>query len=428
MSTSSPVPPAEGRTAPWWRRWADTPGTAVAVLTAGFLGLTEVAFSVPSGPDLSVGYAFLGLLLMLVALAAAAALVRRRRYPVAVCLGTAVAGALMPVGALAALIALPWVLATATRRIAAWCTAAVGAAVAASLVRDWRREGDAVMWATTDAATGERMYLTGGGYVAMGAAVLAVAVVVGLVRRFGDAARTARRAAAESEQQAATLRTQAAQLRTELTRQEERELIAREMHDTVAHHLSLVSLHAAALEVTADDPGTDVTGSARSMRSSAHRALEEMRVLIASLRTAGDDSADRYAGPAPRLVDLVALIDEARSAGADIGATVFVDGGDDAPPALTRAVYRVVQESLTNAVKHAPGTRVEVDLRARPGDGVDVTVANGLVNDVPDGPGGAGLIGMRERAVALGGRFEAGPRDGRFVVRVHLPWPAATHP
>jgi len=160
------------------------------------------------------------------------------------------------------------------------------------------------------------------------------------------------------------------------------------------------------------------------MRSSAHRALDEMRTLISSLRTVGGDSAERYGGPAPRLADLVALLDEARHAGVDIGATVFVDGGDDAPPALTRGVYRVVQESLTNAMKHAPGARVDVDLRARPGDGVDVVVSNPLVADVSATAGGAGLVGMGERAAALGGRFDAGPDDGRFVVRVHLPWPA----
>ena len=423
MSTSPAAAAPDRRAAPWWRRWADTLGTAAAVLTAGFMGLTDMAFGVPSGPDVAPVYVLLALLLILLAVAAGVALIWRRRHPVPVCLGTAAVAILMPVGALAPLIALPWVLATATRRTAGWCTAATGAAVAAVLTRDWRREGDAVLWAA-DTAGGERSYLTGAGYVAFGAAVLAVAVVAGLVRRFGTAARTARRAADESERQAATLRTQAADLRTELTRQEERELIAREMHDTVAHQLSLVSLHAAALEVAADDPGTDVPEAARSMRSSAHRALDEMRTLISSLRTVGGDSAERYGGPAPRLADLVALLDEARHAGVDIGATVFVDGGDDAPPALTRGVYRVVQESLTNAMKHAPGARVDVDLRARPGDGVDVVVSNPLVADVSATAGGAGLVGMGERAAALGGRFDAGPDDGRFVVRVHLPWPA----
>ncbi|MCC2314191.1 sensor histidine kinase [Cellulomonas xiejunii] len=423
MSTSPAAAAPDRRAAPWWRRWADTPGTAVAVLTAGFLGMAEVAFGVPSGPDVAPTYALLGFLLMLVAVAVGAALIWRRRLPVPVCLGTAAAAVLVPVGALAPLIALPWVLATAGRRTAAWCTAATGAAVVAAMARDWRREGDAVMWAAENAG-GERTYLTGAGYVGFGAGVLAVAVVVGLVRRFRAAARSARRAADESERQAATLRAQAADLRTELTRQEERELIAREMHDTVAHQLSLVSLHAAALEVAADDPGTDVPEAARSMRSSAHRALDEMRALISSLRTVGGDSAERYGGPAPRLADLVALLDEARHAGVDIGATVFVDGGDDAPPALTRGVYRVVQESLTNAMKHAPGARVDVDLRARPGDGVDVVVSNPLVADVSATAGGAGLVGMGERAAALGGRFDAGPDDGRFVVRVHLPWPA----
>ena len=131
------------------------------------------------------------------------------------------------------------------------------------------------------------------------------------------------------------------------------------------------------------------------------------------------------AGPAPRLADLPVLLDDARGAGVDIGATVFVDGGDTAPPALTRAVYRVVQEALTNAMKHAPGARVHVDLRARPGGGVDVTVRNALAPaDAGGAPpsAGAGLVGMSERAQALGGRLTARVERDEYVVRAHLPW------
>ena len=158
-----------------------------------------------------------------------------------------------------------------------------------------------------------------------------------------------------------------------LFRSDERELIAREMHDTVAHNLSVMSLQASALEVTTDDP--DVADAARTMRSSAHRALDEMRALITSLR----EGSEQYTGSAPALGDLAALLDDARSSGVDLAATVFVSDADSAPPALTRAVYRVVQEALTNVMKHAPGARADVDVRARPGDGVDLTDRKSVV-------------------------------------------------
>ncbi|WP_087508647.1 sensor histidine kinase [Cellulomonas iranensis] len=420
----APVTRTTPRGAPWWRPVLAHAGTVVAVVVALFFGMGDAAFAggVQGVSGVRLVLAVLG---MVAAVGAAVALVWRRQHAVAICLAAAGVAVVLPVSGCAALLALPWVLASARTRTAVGCTAATGAAVGASLARDWSREGADVMWSVVDEATGRRSYLPAGGYVAFGVVALGLAVAAGLVRRSGAAARAAREVAADEARRSAQLRTQADHLRSELTRQDERELIAREMHDTVAHHLSLVSLHAAALEVTADDPGTDVPEAARSMRSSAHRALEEMRSLITTLRTAGETLAEQYAGPAPRLADLPVLLDDARGAGVDIGATVFVDGGDAAPPALTRAVYRVVQESLTNAMKHAPGARVHVDLRARPGAGVDVVVRNRLAADgggssVPSA--GAGLVGMSERAQALGGSLTAGVERDEYVVRAHLPW------
>ena len=135
------------------------------------------------------------------------------------------------------------------------------------------------------------------------------------------------------------------------------------------------------------------------------------------------DGAQQYPRSAPALGDLAALLDEARSSGVDLAATVFVTDADSAPPALTRAVYRVVQEALTNVMKHAPGARADVDVRARPGDGVDLTVRNALTADALGVPGsGSGSVGVRGRCAARAGTFSAGVEDGRFVVRAHLPW------
>ncbi len=366
-------------------------------------------------------------LALLGAFAVGISMVWRARWPLAVCVGTAVAALVMPLDPLGPLIALSWVIATAGRRQIAVATAAAVTALVVASARDLARTGDKVLFSAVSEDGGSRQYLTPMGYSILATVLLAAAVGVGLARRYRASAHAALATASAEHHRAEVLRTQAAELRTELSRQDERELIAREMHDTVAHQLSLVSLHASALEVTADDPGTDVGEAARSMRISAHLALDEMRTLIASLRTAGDAFAEQYAGPAPRLDDLPRLVDDARSAGVDIGATVFVQQSDDAPPALTRAVYRVVQESLTNAMKHAPGARVDVDVRARPGDGVAVTVRNALGPGAGRGGGaGAGLVGMRERAEALGGTFAAGAEGATFAVRVHLPWAPPT--
>ncbi|MGN7702065.1 sensor histidine kinase [Cellulosimicrobium sp. 22601] len=408
------------------RRFWSAAGTAVAVAATFFVGVLGMSFDATRhGPQISGGQLGLAILWIVLAACVSAAVVWRIRSPLAVCLGTAAAGILTPVGALAPLLALPFVLAREQRRpVLAGAVAATAAAVGASFWRDAARGGDAVIFSFRPTDGGETSYLAPAGYVVIGALLVAVSVGAGLVRRYAGRAHVAQQTAAVETRRAETLRTHAEdlrsqtdQLRTEISRQDERELIAREMHDTVAHNLSVMSLQASALEVTTDDP--EVVDAARTMRSSAHRALEEMRALITSLR----DGAEQYTGSAPALGDLATLLDDARSSGVDLAATVFVTDADSAPPALTRAVYRVVQEALTNVMKHAPGARADVDVRARPGDGVDLAVRNALTADASGVPGsGNGIVGMRERCEALDGTFSAGVEDGRFVVRAHLPW------
>jgi signal transduction histidine kinase len=395
-------------------------GTVAAVLTAGFSSLVAVAFAgnAATAAGGTQAWAILG---MLVGLLGAAALVWRARYPLPICLATSAAALLLPLDAFAPLLALTWVIARRPRAQAWGAGVAVAAATAMSLWRDEAREGDAVIFSSTNQA-GDTTYLTTAGYVVLGVLLLGVAVAAGLARRYAGHAHRAAGVAAEQTRTAQALR-------TELSRQEEREAIAREMHDTVAHHLSLVSLHAAALEVTAGDPATDVPAAARSMREAAHRALEEMRTLVASLRDATEAPEP---GTAPALAELPRLVGDARDAGADVTATLYVADEAQAPPALARAVYRIVQESLTNVLKHAPGERVEIDVRAARGPGVDVVVRNRMPAVPPadagsplaGAGGGAGLLGMSERARALGGTFEAGAADGWFAVRAHLPWSA----
>ncbi|PRZ08605.1 signal transduction histidine kinase [Isoptericola sp. CG 20/1183] len=397
-------------------------GTVGAVVVTWFCAVTGWAMAAPdvmTGAGLAVE-----VLWFFVAGGVATAMVWRQRYPVVVCLATAVVGIVSPLGAVAPLIALPWVVARTDWRRSLLCGAATAAALVATFWRDGSRTAENVIFSATLEDGGPTTYMSPLGYTILGALALGLAVGVGLLRRLAtraDADADAARAVAAAEAgRAATWQQQSQSLQTELTRQEERELIAREMHDTVAHQLSLMSLQASVLEVSSDDG--EVGDAARSMRASAHHALEEMRTLITSLREGADD----YGARSWSLDDLGDLLESARERGVDLVATVFVSDGDDAPATLTRTVYRVVQESLTNATKHAPGTRVAVQVRARPRDGIDITVRNPPASALtPDAvPGsGAGIVGMRERCEALDGSFDAGWQDdGTFLVRAHLPW------
>ncbi len=422
------MPPPGPPRRPAWRAVLTDPrdsrlrsvlGTIGACLVSVSSSLVAVAFAGNAATHTG-GSQLMPLLGAFAGLAAAVALAWRQRYSIQVCLGSAMLALVFPLDAFASLLALTWVIARRPRGDAIGGGIAAALATSVSLWRDARRPGQDQILSSTD-ADGRTTYLVTGGYVALGVLLLGVAVAVGLARRYAETARSATGAAAESERTAA-------ELRTELSRQEERDLVAREMHDSVAHGLSLVSLQASALEATAGDAATDVPAVARSIRDNAHRALEEMRTLVASLR---DASTATQPGPAPALAELPRLVDDARAAGAAVSATLFVTDQHEAPAALTRAVYRIVQESLTNALKHAPGAPVEVDVRAGRGTGVDVVVRNRLGPPTAPGTpvpgGGAGLRGMAERAQALGGTFDAGPAEGWFVVRAHLPW-ACTGP
>ncbi|MBN8883493.1 MAG: hypothetical protein J0H73_14405 [Salana multivorans] len=413
------------------RRVLSVAGTVAAVVLVGFLGLS---FAVVPAPPTDGDLPPLLLWHMTgaaAAVGAAVAMVWRSSRPVPVLLATAAATLVLPIGPLAPVVALPWVLARGSRRTIAWAIPLTGVAVAVALGYDAVRPGDSALLALNDEA-GAPVTPSAVAYAVIGVLLLGGAVLAGLWRRSLAAVGVAQDVAQEAVQHSV-------ELRRELTRQEEREHIAREMHDTVAHHLSLLSLHAAALEVTSQDPL--VPDAARSMRSSAHQALEEMRGLITSLR----DSADGgYTGAPPTLADLGRLVADARAAGVEIAASIDVPapgaGVPEVPVAVTRAVYRIVQESLTNALKHASGSGVSVQVEAAPGRGVSVAVVSWLPVDrgardagVDDasrlasrpslGAGaGAGIVGMRERATALGGSLAAGRHADLWVVRAWLPW------
>ncbi|MET7872305.1 sensor histidine kinase [Streptomyces cyaneofuscatus] len=217
-----------------------------------------------------------------------------------------------------------------------------------------------------------------------------------------------------------------AELRAEQAQRLAREAIAREMHDVLAHRLTLLSVHAGALEFRPDAPTAEIARAAGVIRDSAHEALQDLREIIGVLRGPGDTGEGER--PQPTLATLDGLIDESRRAGMKVTVDQRVAAPEDAPAATGRTVYRIAQECLTNARKHAPGTEVTVTVTGGPGDGLTIEVANPAPTEpferVPGS--GQGLIGLTERATLAGGRLEHGPTpDGGFVVRARLPWPAA---
>ncbi|MEU8044312.1 histidine kinase [Micromonospora echinofusca] len=218
------------------------------------------------------------------------------------------------------------------------------------------------------------------------------------------------------------------QLRVAQARHLERTRIAREMHDVLAHRISLLSLHAGALEFRPDAPPEEVARAAGVIRGSAHAALQDLREVIGVLR-AETVTAEDPERPQPTLGDLPALVEESRAAGVRVGVRDVVTAGEQVPAAVGRSVYRIVQEGLTNARKHAVGAAVTVDVAGAPGDGLTVEVRNrwpvGGVAD-PAIPGaGTGLVGIAERVSLAGGRLEYGRDDsGDFRLAAWLPWPA----
>jgi signal transduction histidine kinase len=213
-------------------------------------------------------------------------------------------------------------------------------------------------------------------------------------------------------------------LRVEEARLLERERIAREMHDVLAHRISLLAVHAGALEFRPDAPA-DQRAAAGVIRQSAYEAMEDLREVIGVLRDdSGGAEADR---PQPALTDVPGLVREASAAAGEVVLDDRVPDPARIPVRIGRHAYRIVQEGLTNARKHAPGARVRVTLDAPGGTALTIEI----VNPIPPGPppaalpgAGAGLVGLGERVALLGGTLEHGRTgDGRFRLHARLPLP-----
>ncbi|MFD0141354.1 MULTISPECIES: sensor histidine kinase [unclassified Streptomyces] len=331
--------------------------------------------------------------------AACCALWLRRRWPVGLAVALSLVSVVAPVAGGAFLVSLFSVAVRRPFREIAW----IGALAAVCNV--------AQVFVRPDPATGA---LLG---IAIGLILILLMTAWGMLvrsrRQLVEALRErARRAEAEAE------------LRAEQAQRLAREAIAREMHDVLAHRLTLLSVHAGALEFRPDAPPEQVARAAGVIRDSAHEALQDLRQIIGVLRTPGEAAdGDR---PQPTLATLDALVAESREAGAKVVLDSTIDDPDAVPAATGRTVYRIAQEGLTNARKHAPGAEVTLTVRGRAGDGLTVEVRNPApTGPVPHVPGsGQGLIGLTERATLAGGRLDHGPApDGGFAVHAWLPWP-----
>jgi signal transduction histidine kinase len=218
---------------------------------------------------------------------------------------------------------------------------------------------------------------------------------------------------------------------------EERQRIARELHDVVAHHMSVIAIQAEAALYKTTDPPEELVESFTEIRGSALSGLNELRRVLGVLRNDRAETA-----PQPGLEDLAGLVDSARSGGVSVKVSV---NGTPRPLAdgINLSAYRILQEALSNAMQHAPGSAVRVRISYQVAylvisvrndsctmDGPAAEAGSGAAGERPAGghaagerfAGGHGIIGMRERATMLGGHLEAGPtREGEFLVTAVLP-------
>lgn len=226
----------------------------------------------------------------------------------------------------------------------------------------------------------------------------------------GALARTSRRAAENAMAQRAAEEATIAE--------QERVRIARDMHDVVAHSLAVVIAQADGARYAAAQNPAAATDALSTISTTARAALSDVRLLLQQLRHSQAD------GPQPTLADIESLYAQVRAAGVELETTV--DSAPDAePPASVQlALYRILQEALTNALRHGADRRVAVRFAWHP-DRVDLTVRNRLGDTPPSSSPGHGVIGMRERAQLAGGTLSAQPESRDFVVRATLPIGAA---
>ena len=321
----------------------------------------------------------------------------------------------------------PWQVALLTTLASAFSATSIGSSIIAYVSMSTRRRwAEIVSIGVVSVVSGEVYFVVqpaqdGPWYVnliiasALTAVVAAIGMYIGARRELlANLHDRAERAEREQELKVATARAN------------ERTRIAREMHDVLAHRMSLVAVHAGALAYRDDLTPQETKQAAEIIQSNSHRALTDLREILGVLRDQDEsvDATDHR--PQPTLADLECLLDDERAAGANLTLHDTLADRSGVPLSISRSAYRIVQESLTNARKHAPHAAVCVNLAGVPGDGLTVEVRNPMhvgAQHADSTDAGFGLIGLAERAAASHGRFEHGlTPDGSFIVRAWLPW------
>ncbi len=385
-------PPRHGAWSLTWR-WLLAAGWYAVVMLAYLVGRDDAELAGALPPmwalvaDLTLGLVALGLLAV------------RRRWPFWVALAVIAISAV----SVSSLVAAAWAfvsLASHRRWGLTLVAGAVSAAAAAARrLLPWSQSAEGAI----EGAGGLVVELLVSAFVVLvGQGLLAVVGAYVGVRHDRQAARIAVAAAAVRDRELAVLA--------------ERNRIAREMHDVLAHRISLVAMHAGVLSYRADLTPQQTREIAGVIQENAHASLGELRSVLTSLRD--DLGVDP---PQPTLERLGDLCAEAVASGqrlevADTRATAVLS------PVVGRHAYRIVQECLTNARKHAPGAVVTLSLSGAPGSGLAIECRNPIGSPAVIPGAGLGLIGIGERAAMLGGTLDTGLQDGQFRVQVWLPW------
>ncbi|HWC28389.1 MAG TPA: sensor histidine kinase [Solirubrobacteraceae bacterium] len=373
-------------------------GVDVVIVIGALVGALEVVFTHEARLDLQTSRWFAAPATACVALA----LLARRRFPFAAPAAMWVLAALLSFveGQLVVAVASLYVAGTAASfllgNVADVARARLGLAIvlgAASLV----------IYNSPDQAVGDFLFVPG---------FMAIAWFAGFALR-------ERSGQAEAAQQRAT---QAEREREETARRavfEERVRIARELHDVVAHHVSMMGVQAGAARMIVDRDRGKAKDALAAIETSSRQAVDELHRLLGFLRQAGetDDLA-----PSPGVSQLPGLVTGMRES--DLAVEMDVEGEErPLPPTVDVSAYRIVQEALTNTLKHAGASRADVRLRYAPGELELEIIDDGRgASDRSQTGSGLGLIGMRERAALHGGQLTAGPvSGGGFAVRVRLP-------
>lgn len=453
---------------------------SAGLLTLCFLGyLISLGSHFSHEQALKTSNSTLDVIGCLIGLVLLVAVFLRRRWPVAITVASALASIAVYLDTTVGLITFTTVVrrARSLRDPVPWATGAllaVGTLVA--LLRDASHgsTGNSMIGIFTSASPDPKAvtHVSTPQVLFLAVVAMVLPIAVGLWLRARDGEKEARRRAQEAADASARAeRTAQEQVRTStrladtVSLQAERERVAREVHDGLGHRLSLLALHAAALEqgvlATSGPQGAsgsadedDPQAAAQRVREEAQGAMRDLRSLLAVLR-----EPVGAAEPAPHLEDLKEVVDGVLAARQPLSSSIYLDRAAEADEVLSRAVYRIVQESLTNARKHSPGMSVQLRVEGGPNTGIDITCSNQLpyrmsateqdgqdaeASEAPhsgdarpepgsatgarpgDTQGGSGLKGMARRAEICGGTFQAGPDGrGRFVVSAHLPWRSA---